>query len=248
MNRRTALVTGSAVRIGKAIALKLASEGINVLIHARTHSAEAESAVNAVRDMGVHSDLAFHDLRDSEGTGGWFEELYHRTGVIDILVNSACSYPEDSYDTLNSSALNETMTEQVLSPLSMMRVMKQMIKNKGHSGAVVNILDSRIAGRNSTHAAYHIAKRSLFTLTRDLAMEYAPTIRVNAVAPGIILPPTAHGKEWLRLMASTNPMNMHGHPEDVAEAVFYLIQASFVTGQIIYIDGGRHLKKCAYGN
>ncbi|OQX28866.1 MAG: hypothetical protein B0D92_06690 [Spirochaeta sp. LUC14_002_19_P3] len=244
MNRRTALVTGSAVRIGKAIALKMASEGIDVLIHARTHSPEAETAVNAVRSMGVHSELALHDLRDSEGVGGWFEELYHRTGGIDILVNSACSYPEGRYDTLCASTLNEAMAEQLLSPLAMMRVMKHKI----HPGTVVNILDSRIADRNSAHAAYHLAKRSLFTLTRDLAMEYAPSIRVNAVAPGIILPPKAHGEEWLERMASTNPLNTHGRPEDVAEAVFYLVQAPFVTGQIIYIDGGRHLKGCAYGH
>ena len=241
---KTALVTGSVRRIGKAIALMLAEQGANVLIHGRRQSDEADKLISLMRKAGRRAAFVPYDLRDSDGSGQWFNQLSEKYGGVDILVNSACEYRQDSYDNLSSSGLNEAMAVQVLSPLAMMQVMKQ----SGCPGVVVNILDTRYCDRDRAHASYHLAKRGLHTLTRDLAMEYAPHIRVNAVAPGIILKPINGDESWLDHMATTNPLGTYGTPQDVSDAVFYLIQAAYVTGQVIFVDGGRHLKGNAYGS
>lgn len=241
---KTALVTGSTRRIGRSIAMALAEKGVNIVIHARRKTQEAEELCNQIRTMSVHCILSTHDLRDTDNTSSWFEETIQKMaretggdGTIDILVNSACEYHEDSYQNITPSSLNTAMAVQVLSPLAMMHSMRKHVS----TGSVVNILDTRFSSRDPLHTSYHLAKRSLHCMSCDMAAEYAPQIRVNAVAPGIILPPAGKGEEWLKHMASTNPMQRHGRPEDVSEAVLYLIQADFVTGQVIYVDGGRHL-------
>lgn len=236
------MVTGSAKRIGKSIALKLAEQGASMFIHARRHSDDADAVLGQIRQMGRNAELTLHDLEDSDDTAQWFEDLVQRQG-IDILVNSACGYDRETYDEITLSSLTSAMAVQVFSPLVMMRAMRR----SGRPGTVVNILDTRFDDRDSIHVSYHLAKRSLYTITRDLAMEYAPTITVNAVAPGIILPPKNHGTAWLERIAAATPLAAHGKPEDVAEAVSYLVQAPFVTGQVIFVDGGRNLKGNAYG-
>jgi len=95
--------------------------------------------------------------------------------------------------------------------------------------------------------AYHLSKRMLFALTRMMALEFAPRIRVNAVAPGLIIPPPGQDESFLQRLASTNPLGRHGDPADVADAVLYLVGAGFVTGQVIYVDGGRHMRGAVYG-
>ena len=121
------------------------------------------------------------------------------------------------------------------------------MSESNQNGSVVNILDTRIADQDPSHAAYHMAKRGLFTLTRDLAIEMAPKLRINGVAPGVILPPDGKDESWIEKLKSTNPLQDRGSADDVADAVMYLIKADFVTGQIIYVDGGRHLKGNVYG-
>jgi NAD(P)-dependent dehydrogenase (short-subunit alcohol dehydrogenase family) len=169
--------------------------------------------------------------------------LIKECGGIDILVNSASEYPEGDYRSLDAGTLGRSMAIHVLSPAAMIRVMHQ----QGTEGCAVNILDTRIADRDPNHAAYHLAKRSLYTLTRDLAAEMAPLLRVNAVAPGLILPPPGMNEARAEALKSTNPMGEWGRPEDVADAVLYLAGAGFVTGQVIFVDGGRHLKGNIYG-
>ncbi len=111
----------------------------------------------------------------------------------------------------------------------------------------MNILDTRVADRDPAHSAYHLGKRGLYTLTRDLAVEMAPTLRINAVAPGVILPPPGTDETWIERLKSTNPLLERGTVKDVCDAVLYLLGAGFVTGQVIFVDGGRHLKGNAYG-
>ena len=115
------------------------------------------------------------------------------------------------------------------------------------AGAVVNFLDTRISDYDREHAAYHLSKRMLHALTKMLALELAPRIRVNAVAPGLILPPPGQDETYLRRHINTNPLRRIGTPEGVAAAALFLLRSAFVTGQVIYVDGGRHLKGCVYG-
>ncbi len=240
-----ALVTGSKNRLGEIIALKLAENGSDIIVHSRSQPDNNEmDVVNKIQNMGRHAVLTHHDLEVCDGTTHWFTDLSQQHSGIDILVNSACDYPQDTYDEVNFTSLTRAMAAQVLSPLAMMRAMKQ----SGRPGTVVNILDTRYADRDPSHASYHLAKRALHAVTCDLAVEYAPDITVNAVAPGIILQHGEKDESWMERMAASNPLNTCGNPHDVAEAVLYLVQASFVTGQVIFVDGGRHLKANIYGH
>ena len=111
----------------------------------------------------------------------------------------------------------------------------------------MNLLDSRITDYDREHAAYHLSKRMLFALTRMLALELAPRTIVNAVAPGLILPPEGKDEDYLRRMAHTVPLNRHGDAGDIEQAVLFLLRCEFVTGQVIFVDGGRHMEGRVYG-
>jgi pteridine reductase len=112
---------------------------------------------------------------------------------------------------------------------------------------IINMLDCRITDYDRQHAAYHLAKRALFTLTKMLALEFAPGLRVNGVAPGLILPPAGKDRSYLEKLKSTNPLNAIGTVEQVVEAVRFLVNNEFITGQVIFIDGGRNLLSNTYG-
>jgi len=240
---KSVLVTGAARRIGRAISLAFAQAGADIVAHYNHSAKEAEELAREIRSMGRNCLLSSHDMSDSESTQLWFTSLLKQSGKLDILVNSASEYSDGGYDSLKAGALERSMAIHVLSPI----IMIQTMHRQGHQGAVVNMLDTRITDRDDAHAAYHMAKRNLFTLTRDLAVTMAPLLRINAVAPGIILPPPGKDEAWIERMKFTNPMKKSGSVADVVDAVIYLAAARFVTGVIIYVDGGRHIKGNTYG-
>jgi NAD(P)-dependent dehydrogenase (short-subunit alcohol dehydrogenase family) len=241
---KKALVTGGAKRIGGEISLALAGAGVDVAVHYASSESEAHNIVDAVRRLGRRSEAVRMDLSETEKIEGWFDSLMDDWDGFDILVNSASVFPEDGYGNLTGKSLGRSMAIHVLAPLVMIRAMCKT----GREACAVNILDTRVVDGDPSHASYHLGKRGLFTLTKDLAVEMAPTLRVNAVAPGLILPPEGKGEDWIDRLKSTNPLGARGTAEDVADAVLYLAAAEFVTGQIVYVDGGRHLKGSRYGH
>ncbi len=114
-------------------------------------------------------------------------------------------------------------------------------------GAIVNLLDTRIVEYDRAHAAYHVSKRLFADFTRMTALEFAPRVRVNAVAPGLILPPEGKGEDYFFARVKEVPLGRHGAPEDVARAVIFLLESPFVTGQVVFVDGGQRLKGDMYG-
>jgi len=240
---KTALVTGGGRRLGREIALSLARQGADIILHYHSSHREAEETSREIRSAGASCHISSHNLADAGLTEEWFSRLIETQGCPDILINSASSYSGDTYSGMNSADLQESMNLHVYSPLEMIRRMHE----SGKEVSVVNILDSRIADRDPAHASYHLGKRGMLTITRDLAVEFAPHLRINAVAPGIILPPEGKGEEWIERLKSSNPLRGRGTAEDICDAVLFLVGADFTTGQIIFIDGGRHLKGNAYG-
>jgi NAD(P)-dependent dehydrogenase (short-subunit alcohol dehydrogenase family) len=134
------------------------------------------------------------------------------------------------------------MNIHALTPL----ILSQELASQRCGGDIINILDTRILECDNEHAAYHLSKRSLFVLTRMLAKELAPEIRVNGVAPGLVLPPPGKDETYLKERAHSLPLKCHGSVQDVSDAVLYLLRSPFVTGQVIYIDGGKHLRGSSY--
>ena len=138
--------------------------------------------------------------------------------------------------------LDKNIRVNAFSPL----VLSRMLARQEMNGAIVSFLDTRINDYDAEHAAYHLSKRMLYSMTRMLALELAPHIRVNAVAPGLILPPAGKDKTYLERRKHTNPLGSYGDVSQITDTVLFLLANDFVTGQIIFVDGGRHLKGSVY--
>jgi pteridine reductase len=239
---KTALVTGAAKRIGRAIALALAQHGAHVVIHYHTSRAEAHTTAEDMRACGVKARTIQADLNDLEQAAAMLTELHPQTGTLDILINSASIFPADQVMDFSATSFQQNMAVNALAPLWLSRA----FAHQTQSGAIINLLDTRILDYDASHTAYHLSKRTLFTLTKMLSRELAPGIRVNGVAPGLILPPPGKPEAYLQQFTRSNPLQRIGTLEDVTEAVLFLLRSDFITGQIIYVDGGRHLKGAMY--
>ena len=241
MNKKTkkkvALVTGSGTRLGREIALALAEEGIDTVIHFNSSRKEAMETAELVRKKGREAWLIRADLGNPKGARTLFQKAWEKTKGIDFIVNSAAIYPATRITQLGWEEFIETTAINAFSPLVLTRELGKTRKR----GAVVNILDARITDLDCKHSGYFLSKRLLYDMTRLSALEFAPRLRVNAVAPGIILPPRGKHDSWLERMKKTNPLKSKGSPSDVARAVLFLVKSPFVTGEVIFVDGGRHL-------
>ena len=237
-----ALVTGAAKRIGRAIAEMLAAQGVNVVIHYNRSASEAESLAERLQGLGVKAWTIQAGLTDPDAAAGLIARAVELAGPLDALVNNAAIFPDSRLADVTPDDILANVKVNALSPFAMGRA----FAGQGRAGAIVNMLDCRIAGYDDQHVAYHLSKRMLASLTRMMAVEFAPAVRVNAVAPGLILPPPGKDEAYLESLVSTNPLNRHGGPEDVAAAVRFLLEGTFVTGQTIYVDGGRHMRGRMY--
>jgi len=240
---RTALVTGAAKRLGQAIALSLAHEGAHVVVHYMSSADAAEQTAERIRSAGVDSWVLEADLADSVAAEQLMTRAIDLAGSIDILVNSASIFPVGHLRNITPADIGLNIALHAVAPLLLSRAMAGQ-ERQGH---IINLLDSRITDYDRDHAAYHLSKRMLFTLTRMLALELAPRVAVNAVAPGLILPPPGQDEDYLLRMVHTNPLKRHGDAEDITDAVLFLAKSDFITGQVIFVDGGRHMNGSVYG-
>lgn len=239
---KIALVTGGAKRLGAAIARRLAGEGAGIAVHYNTAEADAQEIVASIEADGLPAWSFQADLSDRTVATALFDAVWEKAGRVDCLINSASIFPEGSLDDLSVDALLPNLEVNALAPFVLSREMAA----RGGGGTVVNLLDTRITDYDKTHVPYHLSKRMLFSLTRMMAVEYAPTLRVNAVAPGLVLPPAGKDEEYLAELAHTNPLEAYGCADDVADAVTFLLRSDFITGQTIFVDGGRHLRGSMY--
>lgn len=242
------------MRLGRAIATALADAGAAIVIHYRSSLDEAEEAAAAVADRGVPVDLIEADLADPDAAGSLIDRAWEAAGPIDMLVNSASRFPSGRLDTLRFDGLVGILALNTWAPFALTRSLAERVRAAAgeapetdlsspprNRGTVVNLLDTRIAGEDLAHAGYHLSKRMLGDLTRMAAIEYAPDLRVNAVAPGYILPPPGQDWPYLEKRAREVPLERPGTAADVAGAVVFLMCSDYVTGQTIFVDGGQSL-------
>lgn len=244
---KAALVTGGALRLGRAIAEALAREGADVVVHHRSSAREAEQTAVCLRALGVQAWTAAADFAEP----GQAEALWERAealagrGRLAVLVNSASLFPEDTLAGFTVSGLERSIRVNALAPVLLARRFAAAPAPGGRPGerVIVNLLDSRMRGRMKAHLSYQVSKRLLADFTRFLAVELAPAVRVNAVAPGMILAPAGLSEERQRRLAGTNLLGRWGEPADVVRAVLFLAQNDFVTGEVLFVDGGGALKE-----
>ncbi len=232
MDKRHILVTGAAKRIGAAIARALANAGANVVVHYRSSANAAQALVEELRAKGSDAFAVQADLARPETMDAFFDAILKRTGgQLDGIVNNASLYARTG-----SPEAAKCRAIHVLSPLALIRRFAALPHPNG--GAVVNILDTRIATTDPEHAEYLAAKRELAGKTVALARELAPAIRVNAVAPGAVLQEDGMPVSALERLSAFNPLKAHGSPEGLASCVRFLLECDFITGQTILYDGG----------
>ena len=242
LSGRTALVTGAARRIGRAISLALAERGVNLVLHARNSVNEAEALAGEVRALGVRAWIVAADLAGARQVDSLFARALEAAGHVDFLINNASIFEPATLAGFSFEELAENVQVNAFAPLQLARAFAA----QGRAGAVVNILDTRVTVYDREHIPYHLSKRMLLSLTSMMALEYAPGVRVNAVAPGLILPPAGEDRSYLERLASSNPLKRIGSTEDVTRAVLFLLESDFVTGEVVFVDGGYHLKGRMY--
>jgi hypothetical protein len=236
---KTALVTGAGRRLGRAIASALAAEGMNLAVHYSSSAAEAEELCGVLEQQGVRAWPLGADFAESSAPESLIDRALAAAGSLDLLVNSASIFPPATLRELSLGDLTSVLQINTWAPFVLSR---QFVERVGR-GKIVNLLDTRVRGYDWGHVAYILSKHLLAVLTRMTAVQYAPQVTVNAVAPGLILPPPGKDHEYLDSLAHTVPLQRHGEANDIAEAVVFLARSSYITGQVIYVDGGRHLKE-----
>ncbi len=240
---KTALITGAAKRIGKAIALALAEQGINTVIHYSSSPKEADETVRLSRKLGVESIKIKCNFKDTAEVEILVSTAKKLTGSLDILINSASVYPADNLETMNPNDLTELLNINTMAPL----ILAREFRNLCSPGNIINFLDARMTDYEPEHISYQLSKQILFSLTRMMALEFAPGIRVNAIAPGIIIPDNSDNEGIINKLKKGNPLNRIGMLYEVTNSVLFLLENSFITGQVIYVDGGRNLRGNVYG-
>ena len=243
LESQIALVTGGAKRIGRTTALALASEGVDVVVHYNASAHDAEAVAHEIAGMGRRAWTVPGDLSDPNAAPAVLDRAIAAAGRCDILINNASIFPESSFADFSPEDVSANMNVHALSPTLLARALHA----RGGRGAVVNMLDCMIADYDRRHIAYHVSKRMLHTLTRILAVELAPRVRVNAVAPGLTLAPAGKDESYLAGLASSNLLERYGSPDDVAAAIVFLLKSDFITGETVYVDGGRNLRGNMYG-
>ena len=225
---KRALVTGGAVRIGRAISDALQAEGAEVIVHFRNSEKAAEAFwPNVIRA----------DLDDPAQCESLIDRVAEQFGNIDILVNNAAVFHRCSLlDSTQGSILKE-LQPNLFAPLALIRGFAQ----QNRQGKIINLLDRRITTHDTDFVPYMLSKKGLEELTKLSALELAPGITVNAVAPGAVLPPPNSKSDTAWEPAGTIPLDRMPTPAEIADAVLYLLKADIITGQILFLDGGQHL-------
>lgn len=237
MASSAALVTGGAKRIGAAICLHLAEKGHSVAVHHNSSTKAADELAEKIRGLGVDACTVKGDLSNPEEFTKIIAEASSKIGPILHLVNNASKFEHDDLESVDNESWKNHMDINARAPLMLTRELLQNLP-ENLTGSVVNILDQKIAAPNPDHISYTASRYALLGITEALARGLAPKLRINAIAPGHTLASPDQTDEGFSRAQSQSPMGYGPSPEDIAQAVVFLIEAKSVTGQVIFVDAG----------
>jgi NAD(P)-dependent dehydrogenase (short-subunit alcohol dehydrogenase family) len=239
---KVVLVTGGALRVGQAIALALAQAGYHIALHYRHSQQAAQSTLDALRQYGVQAQGFAADLADETATLALVDTIVARMGRLDGLVNNASIFEYDHTESYTRAAMHKHWQINTAAPIELSRALHNHLSPLGREGCVVNILDQKLWNPNPDYLSYTLSKAALQSATTLLAQALAPVLRVCGVAPGITLVsgPSMTAQGFAQAHAMT-PLGRSSSPQDIAQAVCYLMSAQAVTGTTLLVDGGQHL-------
>jgi pteridine reductase len=240
LNGKVAIVTGGARRLGKALALSLAAKGTRLVIHYGSSAGPADETVAEIRALGSDAGAVQADLRQPGQASVMIARAVDRFGQLDILVNSAAVFERGDVFGTTEGSWDRHFAINLKSPFFLSQAFAAHV-GRERPGAIVNIADWRATRPGPDYVAYTLTKAGLVTMTQSLALGLAPNIRVNAIAPGAILPPPDRDQAYLEKLAQSIPARRVGSPAEVAKAMLFLLESDFVTGELIFVTGGEHL-------
>jgi len=239
-NHATALVTGAALRLGRAMALDLAKLGWRIGGHYQTSSAEAESLVEEIERLGSQAVALPADLTSEDQLRGLVQSCAEELGPPTCLINNAARFEWDSAETLDWGGWQAELDVNLRAPIFLTQEFARTLP-KDASGCVINMIDQRVWRLTPEFFSYTIAKSALWTATRTLAQALAPRIRVNAIGPGPVLPSLRQSQPDFERECRATPLGRAATVEEVCRAVRFLLDSPSVTGQMIALDSGQHL-------
>ena len=241
LNGKVAIVTGGSVRLGKAIVLCLAEEGVKIGLHYNQSAEQAECTLEEITSLGSTGILIQADfrrpLRAAEKIVEKTLSEFHR---VDILINSAAIFEESSLSSVTGEHWDRHFDVNLKAPFFLCQQFAQHLE-PGKRAQIVNIADWRGTRPGNDHPVYTLTKSALVAMTNSLALHLAPDIQVNAIAPGAVLPPPESDQNYLKQIADTIPLRRTGTAKDVTNALLYLLRSNFITGEVLHVTGGQQL-------
>ena len=236
-----ALITGGARRIGKAFAQHLAAKGWNLAIHYNNSEQEAVALISEL--SGYYGSQQFMvvkaDLAVEEEVATLFPQVIAKMGAPDLLINNASLFKPSTIAATSSPLLEQTLQVNFKAPFQLMRDFHRL----SGQGNIINLADTRISTNHSGYAAYTLSKKMLWEATKMAAKEFGPSIRVNAIAPGLTLPPEEKNQAYLEDLARHIAMKRPGGVDPLLKALDYILGNDYLTGQMLWCDGGENLGK-----
>jgi NAD(P)-dependent dehydrogenase (short-subunit alcohol dehydrogenase family) len=239
-NSATALVTGAALRLGRAVALDLAKHGWRIGVHHHSSSAEADTLVAEIERLGSKAVALKADLTNDDQLRGLAQSCADALGAPTCLVNNAARFEWDSIDTLDWAGWQAELDVNLRAPIFLTQAFARTLP-KDASGCVINMIDQRVWRLTPDFFSYTIAKSALWTATQTLAQALAPRVRVNALGPGPVLPNRRQSQADFERECRSTLLGRGATVEDVCRAVRFLLDTPSVTGQMIALDSGQHL-------
>jgi 3-oxoacyl-[acyl-carrier protein] reductase/pteridine reductase len=240
LNGKVALVTGGAIRVGRAIALAFARAGADVVINYNSSEAEAERTQADVVALGRRALTCRADVSQADQVRDMVDAAVERFGQLDVLVNSASIWKDTPWPDIGENDWDLLHGVSVKGAFLCARAAASHLSAHG-DGAIVNIVDLSALAPFPGFLAHSAAKAALLNLTYALAIEMAPNVRVNAVAPGPVLPPASYTDEQIALAKKNTLLQRWGNAEDVSRTVVFLVESEYITGALIPVDGGELL-------
>lgn len=236
---RVALVTGAGQRVGRAIAQDLAAHGWRVAVHYRTSAAGAAHLVADIAAQGGEAHPFAADLTDVAACDALVDAVYEHFGNLHLLVNSAAGMARTTLGHVRAEEFDAIIALNLRAPFFLAQAAARLMPA---GSAIINIADHMAEEPWPGYSVHGIAKAGVIAMTRHLAAALAPDIRVGGVAPGFVLAPPGYPPESVEAFAKDTPLQRIGAPSDVAAAVRYLAEAGFVTGETLFVDGGRRVR------